>query len=145
MGILMLWLPSNMPAPIAKDVCVGSLPEKEIKFRFAVALDALSNIRRTLRTRHALYLCIRKDGHQSQRNRTRTQTTRRSLADTLNRHVAKYQRAFSALRALDPDHTFHHGEWATQLQELKPSDLRAPADSEDALIEEPDSDEDDCD
>src|SRR5712675_1915164 len=141
MGMSTLWLPSNIPAPIVEDVCAGGMLEKEIKFRIAMALDALSNIRRTLRTRHALYLCIRKDGHQSQRNRTRTQATCHSLTDTLNRHVAKYRRAFDALKSLDSNHSFHHGEWATQLQELKTSDLRAPADREDAQIEEPDSEE----
>lgn len=142
LGISTLWLPSNIPAPVAKDVCVSGLHEKEMKFRFAMAMDALSNIRRTLRTRHAFYLSNRKEGHQSQRNRTRTETTRRSLTDTLNRHVAKYRRAFDALKALDPNCTFNNGAWATQVQDLKTSDLHAPGDGENAQVEEPDSDED---
>ncbi len=48
LGVSTLWLPSNIPAPMTKDVCVSGLHEKEMKFQFALAMDVLSNIWCTL-------------------------------------------------------------------------------------------------
>ncbi len=51
---------------------------------------------------------------------------------------------FDALKALDPNCTFNNGAWAAQVQDLKTSDLCAPVDGENAQVEEPDSDKDNC-
>ncbi|KZV60139.1 hypothetical protein PENSPDRAFT_540919, partial [Peniophora sp. CONT] len=133
-----LWLPSNIPSSLHRSMLFSNLALKEIRIRLAICLDALHDICRILRTRHALYLTTRKHGHVSQRYQTRHRSSLNSIRDALKRHTGRYRRSYAALVALDPDGEFENGAWLKLLRPLEKEDLRAPADNEAVAEEEVD-------
>jgi hypothetical protein len=136
-----LWLPSNIPPVIRNQTCSAELIEKEMRLRFAVLGDALSDVRRSLRSRHALYLFKKRNGNCSQRMQTRNMATWNSLTLSLNRHVARYRRAWNALNSLDINVKFEKGKWRTVFQKLLDCDLRVPSEDDSQSYDLTDSDD----
>lgn len=113
---------------------LGDLTVKEIPMRIAVCMDSLSNLHRALRTRHAMYLDLRRSGgHVTQSHQTRLKTSRSSLASAVKRHADRYRRSYAALLALDPHGDFEGGAWKRILRPLLASDLTAPREDENEL------------
>ncbi|KAI0060273.1 hypothetical protein BV25DRAFT_1871286 [Artomyces pyxidatus] len=119
-----LWLPSEVPADLWSAGLTHGLIEKTVKLRTAQAEDSLHHIRRQLRIRKGLihYKHVFVNGPSQQAN-TRARTTIAKLTERLNRHVATYRAARTALVILDPE-----GSWAHTLRELHQDDVRAPRD-----------------
>jgi hypothetical protein len=123
---VMLWLPSSIPDALRKSTCVDGLSKKEMTLRIAQAEDSLHDIRRAIRAYTGFMLDKKKNiNGPGQRTMTKTHATIKNLRATINRHAARYRRAYIALRALDPDGVYDNGRWMQRLKELKASDLRS--------------------
>ena len=110
-------LPSSLPSDARSKSCDPHLLELEDRLRYAQAMEALSGLRRQLRTRVMARNLINKNA-SSQRTFLRS----RSLQDQVERHIKQFQRQYntarSALLSLRGP-----GEWETKLQVLKPEDV----------------------
>jgi hypothetical protein len=99
-----LWLPSSMPQSLHLTGCTVGLAEKEIRLRLAQADDALNDLRRQLRI-SATLLDFKKTniGGTSQRRGTRMHNLMTRFHEKSHRGAQRYDAAFQALSALDPN------------------------------------------
>ncbi|KAI0064330.1 hypothetical protein BV25DRAFT_1790798, partial [Artomyces pyxidatus] len=127
--LMKLWLPSELPPSLRSSGCAPGIVKKEVRLRIAQADDALHHIRRQLRIRlaysHEKQIHIDGPGQAAM---TRSHANMKRVNDKLQRFVAKYRRARTALSILSPD-----GDWETHLRVLNDEDVRSPTKDEEGL------------
>ena len=121
-------LPSSIPATHRLHVCIPSLADIESRLHFAQALEALTGLRRQLRTKMMVTKLCHRDA-SSQRSYTRSQTLRDQVEIRVRTCQRQYNDARSAVLALRGP-----GDWEATLPVLKPEDVRGI--SERAMTEE---------
>ncbi|KAI0055824.1 hypothetical protein BV25DRAFT_1815103, partial [Artomyces pyxidatus] len=128
--LLKLWLPSELPESLPPEGVRGfkTLP-KEVRLRIAQADDALHHIRRQLRIRlayaHEKQIHINGPGQGAM---TRSHANMQRVNEKLQRFVARYRRARTALTILSPG-----GSWESYLLALDDDDVRSPTKDETGL------------
>jgi hypothetical protein len=125
---VLLNLPSSIPSTHHSSVCVPGLPEIENRLRYAQAMEALSGLRRQLRTR-VMASKLNDKNASSQRAYVRS----RALQDQVEGRVRLFQRQYNTARAALLI-LRGAGDWENQLAVLKPEDVRGM--SERAMTEE---------
>jgi hypothetical protein len=113
-----LYLPSTLPARTRNDICVGGLPAQEERLRAAQAREALSDLRRQLRTRTMAHQFKRRhmDGQAAY---TKSQALQSAIEQKIKAATSRYNAARGALLALRGP-----GVWEETLRELQASDIR---------------------
>ena len=113
-----LLLPSSIPASQRGSVCLMGLAEIECCLRLAQAMEALSGLRRHLRTRIMAQKLSDKDASSQ-----RAYLQSRSLQDQVEKRIrtcqVQYTTARNAVLALRGP-----GDWENKLRVLKPEDVR---------------------
>lgn len=119
----------TLDANIRETVCLRGVVDKEKRLRFAQVQDALIDIRRARRVRRglALYHRIQVSG-DGQKANTKTQSVISGVRDRINKAIARYRAARSALLALDSQ-----GDWQEKFLEFKDADNRGPGKEEDEV------------
>jgi hypothetical protein len=125
---MMVDLPSSIPAIHRERVCIPSLADVESRLRFAQAAEALTCLRRQLRTKMMVAKLNDKEA-SSQRSYTHSQTLRDQVEVRVWTCQRQYNDARSAVLALRGP-----GDWEVMLPVLKPEDVRGI--SERAMTEE---------
>ena len=117
-----LYFPSSLPSKIRQSPELKEIRDVEQRLREAQANDALADVRRLRRVIQGLWqfkkLNVSGTGNRAN---TRTLDSYSRFQTKLQRAANRYNVAFSALMALEPN-----GEWKEQLRELQPSDIRGP-------------------
>jgi hypothetical protein len=120
-----LWLPSKVKE--TTELCEGPLCAYEWELRRAQAHEALDELRRQLRLRTHLYKF--KDAHiRGQRANTRATTVLNKVEQSMKTAVARYRRAWSAVKTLSM--ALGNPNWEVELPELQPADVRGMAEGE---------------
>ena len=118
-----LWLPSHLPSSSRISWCAPGLPYIEYRLRYAIATNAIQDMRRFLRFSQAINIKTRSHISNTQRTRTRGQKDR--VWERVTQAAATYRASWSALHKLAPNEEF--GPWKKLLQELHKDDIRGPA------------------
>ena len=71
-----LWLPSDLPSSSRNDWCTPGLPHIEYRLRYAIATNALQDVRRFLRFSQAINTKAQSHISNTQRTRTKGHTDR---------------------------------------------------------------------
>ena len=117
-----LWLPSNLPSSSHEECCIPGLPYIEYRLRYAIATNALQDIRRFLRFSRAILTKTRSHISQTQKTRSNGQVDR--VQRRIAQATATYRASWSAINRLAPNEEF--GPWKDLLQELCQEDIRGP-------------------
>ncbi|KAG2112112.1 hypothetical protein DEU56DRAFT_749410 [Suillus clintonianus] len=122
---VMLWLPSKVKE--TTELCEEPLCAYKLELRRAQAHEALDDLRRQLRLRTHLYKF--KDTHiRGQRANTRASTVLNKVEHTIKTAVARYRRAWSAIKTLSA--VLGKPNWEVELPELQLADVRGMAEGE---------------
>lgn len=108
-----LWLPSALSSAQQLSACTAGLADKERRLRLGQAEDALHLTRRQLRVTSTIIDFKRGQHAASQQITTRTRDMMTAFRNKTNGFAARYNDAYNALKALDPD-----GEWTHHLRPL---------------------------
>ncbi|KAG0695048.1 hypothetical protein DFH29DRAFT_985048 [Suillus ampliporus] len=120
-----LWLPSKVKE--IAEPCEGPLCAYEWELRHAQAHEALDELRRQLQLCTHLYKF--KDAHiRGQRANTRASTVLNKVEQSMKTAVARYRRAWSAIKTLSV--VLGKPNWEVKLPELRPADVRGMAEGE---------------
>lgn len=120
-----LWFPSKVKE--TTEPCEESLCAYEWELRRAQAHEALDELRRQLRLRTHLYKF--KDTHiRGQRANTRASAVLNKVEQTIKTAVARYRRAWSAVKTLSM--VLGKPNWEIELPELRPADVRGMTEGE---------------
>lgn len=126
-----LFLPSSLP-PDLRARCSPKLVVMETDVRYSQCHDALASLRLHLHSRSRLlkdkYINVRHQGPN-----TKSQALLKSVSTHIATAAGRYNIAFSALNALDPD---PKAQWRTELQVLHQTEIRGI--SESSLPDHPD-------
>lgn len=120
-----LYLPSSAPDDLRTRPQWAPLIRTEIRLRLAQAEDSLAELRRQLRTSHALPT-YKKQQVVGQGPNTRARAIFSRFSAKTDRCSDRYCRAYEALQILDPN-----GSWTQRLQKLNKEDVRGPGREED--------------
>jgi hypothetical protein len=118
---VLLRLPSTIPPSTRLSLCLFETSAIETRLRTAQAYDSLSDLRRQLRIKSGLFLNKKKNIGPGQRINTRYREVIRRFDDKIDRTVARYRAAHSALQTLDPG-----GSWRSDLHDLLENDIKGP-------------------
>ena len=113
-----LHLPSSIQTSYRGDVCSVALSNAEDELRYAHAVEALSGLRRQLKTRTMASKLTRRDA-ASQRAYTRS----RALQDQVEVRIRQWQRRYNMARAAVLS-LRGSGDWEKTLAVLNPEDVR---------------------
>ncbi|KAG1796687.1 uncharacterized protein HD556DRAFT_1441368 [Suillus plorans] len=120
-----LWLPSKVKD--TAESCEEPLCAYEWELWRAQAHEALDDLRRQLRLHTHLYKF--KDAHiRGQRANTRASTVLNRVEQTMKTAVARYHRAWSAIKTLSV--VLSKPNWEVELPELRLADIRGMAEGE---------------
>ncbi|KAG2355521.1 hypothetical protein BDR07DRAFT_1453748 [Suillus spraguei] len=120
-----LWFPSKVKE--TTEPCEESLCAYEWELRHAQAHKALDELRRQLRLCTHLYKF--KDTHiRGQRANTRASAVLNKVEQTIKTAVARYHRAWSAVKTLSM--VLGKPNWEIELPELRPADVRGMTEGE---------------
>lgn len=109
----LLWLPSALSSVHQLSACIPRLADKERRLRLGQAEDALHATRRQLRITSTIIDFKRGQHAASQEITTRTRNMMNAFRNKTHAFAARYNDAYNALKALDPD-----GEWTHHLRLL---------------------------
>ena len=115
---LPIYLPSSIPTSSRSSVCITGLQDFEGRLRFAQGVEALSALRRHLRTR-VLARKLSGKNAASQRAYVRSRALQDQIEERIQATVTRYNAARAALLALQGS-----GDWESVLAVLKPEDVR---------------------
>lgn len=113
-----IYLPSELPSGVRADLCMKGLCEVEDRLRNAQAFEALSDLRRQLRTR-TLTAKFKSRNISGQGAWTRLRTLQDGIEVRIKAARVRYCAARTALLSLRGP-----GDWEKVLQELKQQDVR---------------------
>ena len=115
---LPIYLPSSIPKSSRSSVCITGLHDLEGRLRFAQGVEALSALRRHLRTR-VLARKLSGKNAASQRAYVRSRALQDQIEERIQATVTRYNTARAALLALQGAR-----DWENVLAVLKPEDVR---------------------
>ena len=115
---LPIHLPSSIPTKYRSSVCITGLHDFESRLRFAQGVEALSALRRHLRTR-VLARKLSGKNAATQRAYVRSRALQDQIESRIQATVTRYNTARAALLALKGP-----GDWERVLAVLKPEDVR---------------------
>lgn len=128
-----LYLPSSITSDI-RTCCIPGLPNIECRVRTGQADDALNEVRRQLRITSSIIQFKRGQHQASQQLSRKSRALMAKFTKKTHRAAERYNAAYNALLALDPE---GEGDWTSRLQPLNISkDLHLPRREDDDGLDE---------
>lgn len=119
-----LWFPSDLPLPMRNKWCVTDLRCLEYRLRYAIAVNALQDIRRFRRFSQVVVMKTQSHISNTQKTRTRIRGQLERIQQRITQAATTYRVCRSAVERLAPNEEF--GAWKNILQELRREDIRGP-------------------
>ena len=122
--IVPLWFPSDLLLSTRGEWCVADLPRLEYRLRYAMAVNALHEVRRFRRFAQAATAKTQSHISNTQKTGTRANGQLDRIQQRVTRAANTYRACWSAIQRLAPDEEF--GPWKNTLRELRREDVRGP-------------------
>jgi hypothetical protein len=117
-----LWLPSDLSPSVRKQWCTPDLPSLEYRLRYAMATNALQDIRHL--RRYSQVVAAKTHSHISNTQKTRNSTQSEKIQQQIDQAASTYRVSWCAIGKLAPEEEF--GPWKSLLRVLHREDIRGP-------------------